>query len=141
MSTAMSPGAASFSWLLERFVADTPGVTDTVAVSSDGLLLAAAGTTATEDMERFGAIVSGLNGLTRGAADCFAFDDVVQVIVEMEGGYLFVARIGDGSVLGVLAARGCDVGLIGYEMTMLVERAGKVLTPELIVELQNLLVA
>jgi hypothetical protein len=38
--------------------------------------------------------------------------------------------------LTVLAGSSCDVGLVAYEMTMLVSRAGDVLTPSLRVELQ-----
>jgi predicted regulator of Ras-like GTPase activity (Roadblock/LC7/MglB family) len=137
----ISAAAAKFGWLLERFVRDTVGVTDTIAVSSDGLLLAAATTTAPEHVEKFGAIVSGLNSLTHGAADCFNQDGVVQVVVEMTASFLFIARISEGSCLGVLADRHCDVGFVAYEMTLLVDRAGKALTPELVQELQNMLIA
>jgi uncharacterized protein len=133
--------AASFGWLLEKFVGDTIGVTDTIAVSSDGLLLAAAMTTKPENVDRFSAIVSGLNSLTRGAADCFDQDDVIQVVIELTGCFLFIARISEGSCLGVIAERACDVGLVAYEMTMLVDRAGKALTPALVQELQNQLIS
>jgi predicted regulator of Ras-like GTPase activity (Roadblock/LC7/MglB family) len=133
--------AANFSWLLERFVAETLGVTDTIAVSSDGLLLAAATTTAPENVDRFAALVSGMNSLTRGAAECFGQDGVVQVVIEMTGAFLFIARISEGSCLGVVADRSCDVGLVAYEMTLLVDRAGKALSPALIQELQNQLIA
>jgi len=54
-------------------------------------------------------------------------------------GFLFVMAISDGSVLAVLASSDCDMGLIGYEMALLVERAGDVLTPALRAELQNAL--
>jgi hypothetical protein len=37
--------------------------------------------------------------------------------------------ISDGSALGVLAARSCDVGQVGYEMALLVERVGQALVP------------
>ena len=100
--------AASFSWLLEKFVSDTLGVTDTIAVSSDGLLLAAAMTSKPENVDRFAALVSGMNSLTRGAADCFDQAGVVQVVVEMTGSFLFIARIAEGSCLGVVAERSCD---------------------------------
>ena len=133
--------AATFSWLLEKFVSDTLGVTDTIAVSSDGLLLAAAMTTRPENVDRFAALVSGMNSLTRGAADCFAQEGVIQVVVELTGCFLFIARIGEGSCLGVVAERTCDVGLVAYEMTMLVDRAGKALNPALIHELQNQLIS
>ena len=138
--TDLTAEVATFSWLLEKFVADTLGVTDTIAVSSDGLLLAAATTTASGNVDRFAALVSGMNSLTRGAADCFNKEGVVQVVIELTGCFLFIARISEGSCLGVVAQRNCDVGLVAYEMTMLVDRAGKALTPALIQELQNSLI-
>jgi predicted regulator of Ras-like GTPase activity (Roadblock/LC7/MglB family) len=136
-----SVAAAEFAWMLEKFVHDTVGVSDAIAVSSDGLVLASATTVAAETVERFAAIASGMNSLTRGAADCFGQDDVVQVVVEMTDRFLFIARISEGACLGVVAGRDGDLGSVAYEMTLLVGRAGKVLTPELVQELQNLLVA
>ena len=49
---------------------------------------------------------------------------------------MFVTGISDGSCLAVVAASDCDVGLVGYEMAVLVERVGPVLTPELRDELK-----
>ncbi len=54
----------------------------------------------------------------------------------MERGFTFVMTVGDGSCLAALAAPSCDVGLVGYEMALLVARAGEVLTPQLRAELQ-----
>jgi uncharacterized protein len=39
----------------------------------------------------------------------------------------------------VLATPSCDVGLIGYEMAMMVAKFGEVLTPQLRAELQAVL--
>lgn len=49
----------------------------------------------------------------------------------MDRGLLFVMAITNGSVFAVLAAPDCDLGLVAYEMTLLVERVGRVLTPAL----------
>jgi uncharacterized protein len=57
-------------------------------------------------------------------------------VVEMNRGLLLVMAISDGSCLTVLVGSSCDVGLVAYEMTMLVSRAGDVLTPSLRAELQ-----
>ena len=54
----------------------------------------------------------------------------------MEAGFLFVQVISDGSILSVLTTTDADLGLIGYEMALLVARVGDVLTPALRVELQ-----
>jgi hypothetical protein len=37
--------------------------------------------------------------------------------------------ISEGSMLAVLAERSCDMGMIGYEMTLLASRVGHMLTP------------
>jgi uncharacterized protein len=54
----------------------------------------------------------------------------------MDRGLLVVMAISDGSCLTVLAASSCDVGVVAYEMTLLVNRTGEVLTPNLRAELQ-----
>ena len=88
--------------------------------------------------EQFAAITSGLSSLTMGASRCFDADGVDQVIVEMGSAYMFVTTVSMGSCLGVIADKECDMGLIAYEMTLLVDRFGDLLTPELIAELKNL---
>jgi hypothetical protein len=37
----------------------------------------------------------------------------------------------------VVANKTCDIGLVGYQTSLLVERAGEVLTPALVAELRN----
>jgi predicted regulator of Ras-like GTPase activity (Roadblock/LC7/MglB family) len=49
--------------------------------------------------------------------------------VDMEGGLMMVMAMSDGSSLAVLAAPECDTDLVSYEMTLLVEAVGDVLTP------------
>jgi len=57
------------------------------------------------------------------------------VVITMERGFLFVSAIADGSCLGVVATRECDVGSIGYQTSDLVNRVGQLLTPALRAEL------
>jgi predicted regulator of Ras-like GTPase activity (Roadblock/LC7/MglB family) len=54
---------------------------------------------------------------------------LTQTLVAMERGILVIMAISDGSSLAVLAAADSDPDLIAYEMTILVEQAGSVLTP------------
>ncbi|HEX4868614.1 MAG TPA: roadblock/LC7 domain-containing protein [Acidimicrobiales bacterium] len=136
-SSSLSDGARSFSWLLNGFVEKTAGVSDAVAVSSDGLLMAMSSTLERASAEQLAAIISGMVSLGNGASQCFAFDGLEQVIVAMRRGFLFVSSISDGSCLGVVANKGCDIGLVGYQTTLLVERAGTVLTPDLVSELKQ----
>lgn len=137
MTTVLSAEAQNFNWLIDSFVDTAAGVTDAVAVSSDGLLMAMSRSLSREDAEHVSAIVTGFVSLGQSTSACFAFDGLSQVIVAMKGGYLFVSSISDGSALGVVATAGCDIGLVGYQTTLLVERAGSVLTPELIAELRG----
>ena len=48
-------------------------------------------------------------------------------MVEMENAYLFVTGAGRGACLAVLAAESADVGLIAYEMNVLVDQVGRYL--------------
>ena len=133
----LSDAARGFSWLLNGFVEKTAGVTDAVAVSSDGLLMAMSSSLTRANAEQVAAIIAGMVSLGNGASSCFGFDSLEQVIVTMRRGFLFLSAISDGSCLGVVASRGCDIGLVGYQTTLLVERAGTVLTPALVAELKQ----
>ena len=135
-----SPGAQQFNWLLANFVHNTDGVTDAVAVSSDGLLLAASHGLDRASADQLAAIVSGITGLARGASRRFGFAGLRLVMIEMVGGFLVVSAVSDGSCFGVLLSDGCDVGLVGYEMSILAERTAAVLTPQLVSELKSGLV-
>ena len=55
----LSEEARSFSWLLNGFVEKTAGVTDAVAVSSDGLLMAMSSSLTRASAEQLAAIISG----------------------------------------------------------------------------------
>jgi uncharacterized protein len=140
-ATAAAPTAMAqpnrFGWLVTNFVERVSGVAHAVVVSADGLLLTASTGLPRDRADQLAAVASGLVSLTAGAARCFDAGAVVQTVVEMERGFLLLMSISDGSCLGVLAAPNCDIGLIGYEMTLLVDRAGQLLTPELRAQLQG----
>ncbi len=135
--TSSHPGAPSsraaqdLNWLVGSFANQVPGIAHAVAVSADGLLMAASDGLPRDRADQLAAIASGLVSLTQGAAMCFEGGHVNQTVVEMENGFLLVMSISDGSSLAVLASRHCDIGQVGYEMALLVERVGAVLTPEL----------
>jgi predicted regulator of Ras-like GTPase activity (Roadblock/LC7/MglB family) len=133
----LTQAARNLNWLITNFVDRVPGVAHTVVVSSDGLLLAVSDGFPRDRADQLAAVASGLSSLTQGAARIFEGGAVTQTVVEMVRGFLFVMAISDGSALAVLASSDCDMGLIGYEMALLVERAGDVLTPALRAELQS----
>jgi uncharacterized protein len=124
------PGAMhDMSWLLNNFADQLPGIAHVVAVSADGLLLAASRGLPEDRADQLAAIAAGVVSLTQGTSRYFNGGEVLQTIIEMDGGYLFLMSISDGSCLAVLAGRSCDVGQVGYEMALLVERVGQALTP------------
>lgn len=135
--TTMSTEAANFSWLLDHFVKSVPGVTHTLVVSADGLLMAVSDGVDRTSGDQLAAIVCGLSSLTQGAARQLRGGEVRQSIVEMDSMFMFTMSISDGSVLSVIADATCDVGLIGYEMALLVSRTEATLTPQLITEMRS----
>ncbi|MPY95770.1 MAG: roadblock/LC7 domain-containing protein [Acidimicrobiia bacterium] len=136
MSSSLSAQASNVNWLVSNFVDRVPGTSDAIVVSADGLLMAKSNGVDRDTADRFAAVASGLIGLAYGAAGRFGGGAVNEVIVEMEHCFMFVTGISDGSCLAVIASAGCDVGLVGYEMALLVDRVGPVLTPELRNELK-----
>ncbi|MFC9895990.1 roadblock/LC7 domain-containing protein [Nocardia sp. NPDC127579] len=134
-STAADPH--TFNWLLANFVRETDGVRDTVAVSSDGLLIAMSDGLDRAGADRLAAMVSGMASLARSASRSYSFDGLKLIMIEMGRGFLLVSALGDGSCLGVIAEGGCDVGLVGFEMAVLADRAGALLDPELIAHLRE----
>jgi uncharacterized protein len=119
----------SLDWLVSNFARDVPGVSHAVLVSADGLLIAASEHMPVERADQLAAVASGLASLSTGAAQLFDGGHVLQSVVEMDHGYLLLMRVGDGSNLATLATASCDIGQIGYEMAILVERVGNVVQP------------
>lgn len=117
------------NWLVTNFVERVPAVAHAIVVSADGLPLAYSAGFPADRVDQLSAITSGLTSLTQGAARVFEGGPVTQTVVEMEQGLLLVMAISDGSSLAVLASTDCDLGLIAYEMALLVEQAGQFLTP------------
>jgi predicted regulator of Ras-like GTPase activity (Roadblock/LC7/MglB family) len=124
------------NWLITDFAGRVPSVAHAIVVSADGLPLAYSDGFPKDRADQLAAVTSGLTSLTQGAARVFEGGPVTQTIVEMKFGFMFVMSISDGSVFAVMAAPECDMGLVGYQMTLVVERTGDVLTPAVREELQ-----
>jgi predicted regulator of Ras-like GTPase activity (Roadblock/LC7/MglB family) len=116
----------SLDWLVSNFAREVPGVSHAVLVSADGLLVAASEHLPADRADQLAAVSSGLASLSTGAAQLFEGGQVLQSVVEMQNGYLLLMRVGDGSHLATLATTSCDIGQVGYEMAILVERVGGV---------------
>jgi predicted regulator of Ras-like GTPase activity (Roadblock/LC7/MglB family) len=135
-SEYLSGGAQQFNWLLKQFATKTPEVMDAIAVSSDGLLIAMANPGNRDDADRLAAITSGVLALGHSASRVYDLGQTNKIIMDMDRGYVLVSAISAGSALGVLAARTADLGNLAYQMAVFANRAGGVLTPQLIEELK-----
>jgi len=122
--------AHELDWLVTNFAEQVPSVAHAIVVSSDGLPMACSEGFPPDRADQLAAVTSGLTSLTQGACRMFEGGAVNQTVVDMERGLLIVMAISDGSSLAVLAAVDCDIGLVAYEMTLLVERVGSALTPQ-----------
>lgn len=132
-----SAAAGNVRWLVADLVERTPGLTEAVVVSPDGLPLAMSGGLDRATGDRFAAVASGMIGLAHGAAGRFGGGAVLEVMIEMEHGFLFMTGVADGSCLAVSATATADVGLVGYELAVAADRIGALLTPALRLELQR----
>ena len=125
----MTVRSGQLDWLLVEFVRDTPGVANAIVVSGDGLRLATSPGVTVALGDQLAAAASGLVSLARGTAHLLGAGAVSQTILEMAGGYLFVSSVNRAATLAVYAERRCDIGLVGYEMTMLASRVGHAAEP------------
>jgi predicted regulator of Ras-like GTPase activity (Roadblock/LC7/MglB family) len=123
------PQQLDLNWLVTDFTGRVADVAHAVVVSADGVPLAVSDGIPQAFVGQLAAITSGLSSLMNGAARLFEAGQPTRALVEMEGGLMFVMAISDGSILAVLAAPECDADQVSYEMSMLVEAVGDVLTP------------
>ena len=132
----LSTEAQQFNWLLSQFASNTPEVIDAIAVSSDGLLIAMSHKLDRANADRLAAITSAMGSLAIGAGRVYDLGTPNKIIIDLEGGYLLISSISAGASLGVLASRAANLGNLAYEMAVFANRAGEVISPQLIEELK-----
>ncbi|MET7773181.1 roadblock/LC7 domain-containing protein [Nocardia sp. NPDC005366] len=110
----------TLDWLLDGLVDRTPGSEQAMVLSADGLPLARSRTLRREDAEHLAAMASALHSLARGVGSRFDKGSLRQTVVELAEGYLVVTEAGQGTCLAMLAAIEADLGLIAYEMNVIV---------------------
>jgi predicted regulator of Ras-like GTPase activity (Roadblock/LC7/MglB family) len=112
------------NWLLDDIVSRVVGAQNAVVLSADGLLLGKSAGMSKDDSDQLSAIASALQSLANGVSRQFARGQVLQNLIEMEHGYLFVLAAGQGACLAVLAGENVDVEMIASEMNRLVKQVG-----------------
>jgi predicted regulator of Ras-like GTPase activity (Roadblock/LC7/MglB family) len=117
--------AGQLDWLLDDLVRRVSHITKAVILSQDGMALGASDTLERDDAEHLAALAAGFQSLARGAGQRFGGGAVRQTIIEMEAGFLLVSAAGRGTCLAVVTGPGADLGLVAYEMAILVKRSGE----------------
>jgi predicted regulator of Ras-like GTPase activity (Roadblock/LC7/MglB family) len=112
----MTAQSGDSSWMLELIRA-VRGVRHVVVLSSDGLLRVRTEHTPLDVADKLAAACAGLASLGHGISKEFgAGAGARQVMVEFDGGFLFVRNAGDGSRLAVVTEAVIDPALVAQQM-------------------------
>lgn len=115
---------ADLAWLLDDLVKRVNEAEHAIVLSADGLLMAQSQGIGRDDAEHLSAVAAGIQSLAKGAGERFGGGAVRQTIIEMRSAFLLVTVAGQGACLAVLSTEDADVGLIAYEMAMMVTKLG-----------------
>jgi len=128
--TSRPPGRTTstdshLDWLVDDLVGRVAYVEKAAVLSRDGLALGTSAALSREDAEHLSALAAGIQSLANGGALHFGGGQVHQTVIEMDHSFLFVTSAGEGTCLAVLAASKADVGLVAYEMALIVKQVGR----------------
>ncbi|MFD8690545.1 roadblock/LC7 domain-containing protein [Streptomyces sp. NPDC059651] len=115
------------NWLLEGLLERTPGARHALVLSRDGLKLCRTPELSVDQADQLAAISAGIQSLSHGASVEFGdgTGGVRSAMAEFYGGVLFIVEAGAGAHLAVVASEHADVGLVGHNMSELVEQLGE----------------
>ncbi|GAA0664015.1 roadblock/LC7 domain-containing protein [Streptomyces thermocarboxydovorans] len=125
MTRPVPPANAQLDKLLTGLVERVAEVNHAVVLSEDGLVISRSTGFLRDDAERLAASASGLMSLSKGVSMDFRGGPVRQALVEMANSYLVLTSAGPGAQLVVLTGPGADVGVVAYQMNMLVKQIGE----------------
>ena len=126
--TQKTDPSADLAWLLDDLIKRVSEAHHAIVLSADGLLMAASREFEHEDAEHLAAVAAGIQSLAKGVGERFGGGAIRQTVVEMKSAYLLVTVAGQGACLAVLSTEEADIGLVAYEMAMLVTGLGHHLT-------------
>ncbi|MEO3752674.1 roadblock/LC7 domain-containing protein [Streptomyces sp. B6B3] len=122
--THMPKQGTDLSWMLDDLVRRVPRMRHVLVLSADGLVIAHSRELGREDAEHISAVASGFQSLAGGFGRRFDGGPVRQTVVELDRLFLFVTGAGRGACLAILGEADIDVGLVAYEMNLIVKRVG-----------------
>jgi predicted regulator of Ras-like GTPase activity (Roadblock/LC7/MglB family) len=126
--TQTKSSGEQLGWLLDNLVSRVANVRQALLLSRDGLVVAKSENMSREEGDNLSALSAGVHSLARGVGQQVGNEEVRQTIIEMDSAFLFVMAAGQGTCLAVLASAEANLGVMAYEMAMLVRRMGVHLT-------------
>lgn len=120
----------TLTWLLDGLLERTPDTRHVLILSRDGLKLCQSAGLDRDSADHLAAIAAGVQSLAQSASVEFGDGGggVRQAMTEFYGGLLFIVEAGHGAHLAVITHESADPGLIGHNMSELVEQLGEYLT-------------
>ncbi|WP_246203550.1 roadblock/LC7 domain-containing protein [Streptomyces tailanensis] len=114
------------TWLMEGLLERTPGARHALVLSRDGLKLCRTPELSVDQADQLAAIAAGIQSLSHGASVEFGDGSggVRSAMAEFYGGVLFIVEAGEGAHLAVVTDEDADAGLVGHNMSELVEQLG-----------------
>ncbi len=128
MNEDMTVRGGRLDWLLDDLVRRLAGSEKAVVLSGDGLLLGRSADLDRDGAEHLAAMASAFSSLSRGVGMRFGKGGVLQTVVELADGYLVVTEAGAGACLALLASSHADLGMVAYEMNVIVQQVGGALS-------------
>jgi predicted regulator of Ras-like GTPase activity (Roadblock/LC7/MglB family) len=119
--------SGDLNWLLDDLLMRAAGAQHAVVLSADGLCVGRSANLARDDSEHLSAMASAFQSLARGVGRHFSGGRVRQTVVELDRAFLIVTAAGDGACLALMAAEDADIGMIAYEMNLMVKKVGSFL--------------
>jgi predicted regulator of Ras-like GTPase activity (Roadblock/LC7/MglB family) len=123
-----NPG--DLNWLLDDLIVRAVGAQHAVVLSTDGLCIGRSRSLNREDSEHLSAMASAFQSLARGVGRHFAGGQVRQTVVELDHAFLVVTAAGSGACLALVATDDADIGMIAYEMNLMVKKVGTYLVAQ-----------
>lgn len=111
METNRDPQASELTWMLTQFVKETSGARAALVTTRDGLLIALHNLADDGDAtaSRLSAITSGVLSLAKAASDLLDGATAVnQILMDVEGGCIYIRAAGSGALFTVLASSEAD---------------------------------
>lgn len=115
------------TWLMEGLLERTPGARHALVLSRDGLKLCRTPELSVDQADQLAAIAAGIQSLSHGASIQFGDGSggVRSAMAEFYGGVLFIVEAGEGAHLAVVTDEEAEAGLVGHNMSELVEQLGE----------------